>query len=160
MEYLNPYHWYLSIRNSYFKPHNSLRIISIHWNTWNHITVWFGLVWFGLVWFGLVLWLINNCWLFNAKSCFYMYIKYIWFVNTFCRYTLLNHQAVQFLAIQFSIVKCFSVFLCITNNSIKHQSFVYSQLNNIFVLFLTIQFCISHSFALSLNVKHFYLIYR
>ena len=27
--------------------------------------------------FGLVLWLFNNCWLFNAKSCFYIYIKYM-----------------------------------------------------------------------------------
>ena len=30
-----------------------------------------------LVWFGLVLWHINHCWLFNAKSCFYIYIKYM-----------------------------------------------------------------------------------
>ena len=27
--------------------------------------------------FGLVLWHINQCWLFNAKFCFYMYIKYM-----------------------------------------------------------------------------------
>ena len=32
-------------------------------------------------WFGLVLWSINHCRLFNAKSCLYIYIKYIWFVN-------------------------------------------------------------------------------
>ena len=32
-----------------------------------------------MVWFGLVLWHINYCWLFNAKSCFYIYIKYIRF---------------------------------------------------------------------------------
>ena len=31
----------------------------------------------GLVWFSLVLWHINPCWLFNAKSCFYIYIKYM-----------------------------------------------------------------------------------
>ena len=31
---------------------------------------------FGLVWFGLVLWQINHCSLFNAKSCLFMYIRY------------------------------------------------------------------------------------
>ena len=31
--------------------------------------------------------------------------------------------------ILFHAVKCFLVLLCITNNSIKHQSFVYNQLN-------------------------------
>ena len=40
-------------------------------------------------------------------------------------------------------VKCFKVLLCITNNSIKLQSFVYTQLNNQTVLFLTIQFGMS-----------------
>ena len=34
---------------------------------------------YDLVWFGLVLWHINHCRLFNAKSFLYMYIKYIWF---------------------------------------------------------------------------------
>ena len=29
--------------------------------------------------FGLVLWHINQCWLFDAKSSLYIYIKYIWF---------------------------------------------------------------------------------
>ena len=43
--------------------------------------------------------------------------------------------------------------LWITNNSVKHQSFIYSRLNDQTVLFLTIQFCISHLFALCLNVK-------
>ena len=35
-----------------------------------------------LIWFGLVcwvLWHINLCWLFNAKSSLYIYIKYIGF---------------------------------------------------------------------------------
>ena len=41
----------------------------------------------------------------------------------------------------------FQVLLCITNNSIKHQSFVYTQLNDQTILFLTIQF--GHSW----NVK-------
>ena len=30
-------------------------------------------------WFVLVLWHINHFWLFNVKSYFYIYIKYIWF---------------------------------------------------------------------------------
>ena len=34
---------------------------------------------YDLVWFGLVLWHINHCKLFNAKSSLYIYIKYIWF---------------------------------------------------------------------------------
>ena len=32
-----------------------------------------------LVWFGLVLWHINHCRLFNAKSSLYIYIEYIRF---------------------------------------------------------------------------------
>ena len=32
-----------------------------------------------MIWFGQVLWYINYCRLFNAKSCLYIYIKYIWF---------------------------------------------------------------------------------
>ena len=32
-----------------------------------------------MIWFGLVLWHINHCRLFNAKSFLYVYIKYIWF---------------------------------------------------------------------------------
>ena len=32
-----------------------------------------------MIWFGLVLWHINDCRLFNAKSFLYIYIKYIWF---------------------------------------------------------------------------------
>ena len=50
-------------------------------------------------------------------------------------------------------VKGFQVLLCITNNSIKHLSFVYTQLNDQTVLFQTIRFSISHLFALSLNVS-------
>ena len=35
---------------------------------------------YDFVWFGLVLWQINHCWLFNATTSLYIYIKYIWFV--------------------------------------------------------------------------------
>ena len=54
-------------------------------------------------------------------------------------------------------LKWFQVLLCITNNSIKHQSFLYTLLNDQTVLFLTIHFSISHLFSLSLNIKQFYL---
>ena len=40
-------------------------------------------------------------------------------------------------------VKWLQILLCITNNSIKHQSFVYSQLNDQIFLFLIFQFCMS-----------------
>ena len=49
------------------------------------------------------------------------------------------------------------VLLCITKNSTKHQSLVYTQLNRQTVLFQAIQLSISHLFALSLNVKQFFL---
>ena len=42
-------------------------------------------------------------------------------------------------------VKQFQVLLCITNNSIKHQPFIYTQLNDQTVLFQTIQFSIGQS---------------
>ena len=51
---------------------------------------------------------------------------------------------------QFSLdnsVKWFQVLLCITNNSIKRQSFINTQLNFKAVLFQTIQFSISAQFS-------------
>ncbi len=57
-------------------------------------------------------------------------------------------------------VKWFRIFQCITDNSIKHQLFVYTQLNDQIVLFQTIRLGISHLFALSFNVKHYYLTHR
>ena len=64
----------------------------------------------------------------------YIYI-YIWFLKSFLTLNILfniNHT-----------VKWFQILLCITNDSIRHQSFVYTQLNDQTVLFQTIQFCIS-----------------
>ena len=51
----------------------------------------------------------------------------------------------------------FEILLCITNNLIKHQSFVQTQLNDQIVLLQAIQVIISILFALCLNVKQFYL---
>ena len=53
--------------------------------------------------------------------------------------------------------KWFQILQCITNDSIKNQSFVYSQLNGQTILFLAIPFNIKHLFTHSLNVKLLYL---
>ena len=34
-----------------------------------------------MIWFGWILWYINHCRTFNAKSSLYICIKYIWFVR-------------------------------------------------------------------------------
>ena len=51
-------------------------------------------------------------------------------------------------------LKWFQVLLCITYNSIKYQSFVYTQLNNQTVLLQIIQFSISH-FCTQFKCKSF-----
>ena len=70
----------------------------------------------------------------------------------------------QFYFWQFTLawvkVKWFQVLLCITYNSIKHQSFVKTQLNNKTVLIQAIQISITHLFSLSLNVEQFQDIIR
>ena len=60
----------------------------------------------------------------------------------------------------FYIVKSFQVLLCIANNLVEYQSFVYTQLNDHTVLFLTTQSSRSHSFVHGFNVKQFYLTHR
>ena len=110
--------------------------------------------WFSFDWFYGISTIVG----YLMTSPAFTYILDIWFVNT-----QLNEQTVLFLTIQFSIsqkIKWFQALLCITSYSIKHPSLVYTQLNDQAVLFLTILFCRSHSFALSLNVKHFYLTNR
>ena len=78
-----------------------------------------------------------------------MICKYILFV------TFLNESK----HIGLDTVTLFLVLLCTTFNSIIHQPFVYTQLNVKTVLLQTIQFSMSHLFALSLNIKQFYLTY-
>ena len=116
-----------------------------------------------LVWFHLVLWHINYCWLFNANSFLYIYLKYM-----ICKYIMLIHT-----------IK--SLNSSIPNDSVQHRStklngynynyvsltiqlnisqLCYMQLNDQTDLFLTILFSISHLFALSLNVKQFYRTHR
>ena len=50
--------------------------------------------------------------------------------------------------------------LCITNNSIKHKSYVYTQLNHPTALFQTSQFSMSHLFSHSLNLSFIWSIDR
>ena len=57
-------------------------------------------------------------------------------------------------------VKRFQELVHIPKNSIKHQSFVYTQLNGQTALFLTIQFNKSNLFAYRLNVKQFFFTHR
>ena len=104
--------------------------------------------------FGWVLWHINHCRLFNAKSRLDIYIKYIIWKRILL--IMFLNEPELFL----HTIKWFQVLLCITNNSIKLQSFVYPQLDGQTILFLTIQHNISHFLAHSLNVKQFYLTHR
>ena len=66
----------------------------------------------------------------------------------------------QYCLAQVNKVKWFQEMLSNTNNSIKHQLFVYTRLNDQTVLFQTIQFNISHLFTVCINVKQFYLTHR
>ena len=127
-----------------------------------------------MIWFGKVLWHINHCGLFNAKSCSYIYIKHIWSglvgfygISTIVGYLMPNlvftyiltymickhifyiytvkrsNSSISINLIQVNKVKQFQVLLCITNNSINHQSFVYTQLSEQTVLVQAIQFSMS-----------------
>ena len=77
-----------------------------------------------------------------------------------CKHILLIKFLNESDLILLHIVKWFHVLLCINSNSIKHQSFVYTQLNDQIILFQTTQFGKSHLFEHSLNVKQFYLTHR
>ena len=60
------------------------------------------------------------------------------------------------LLIRLLTVKWFQVLLCITNNSINHHSFVYTQLNDQTVLFQTTEFSLSQQIQMvsSIAVYH------
>ena len=108
------------------------------------------------LWCGLVLWHINHCWSFNAKSCFYIGIKYM-----ICKHILLirtvkwSNSSFSNNSIQHKLIKFNSSKYCYVSLTI--QSFIYTQLNDQTLLFQTIQISTSHMFALSINVRRFYL---
>ena len=91
-----------------------------------------------MIWFGLLSWHINYCRLFNAKSCFYIYILNIWFVNTFCwhifkwawAHSFVHNEMASRISTQHEYlywlfiiclltVKKFQLFLCNSNNVIS-----------------------------------------
>ena len=102
---------------------------------------------------GWVLWYINHCRLFNAKSFSYIYIKYrnskhilsIKLLNVLSPLFLALSNMLSLISINTNIlftliiclhtVKCFQVLLFNSNNSIKRKSFIYRQLNYQTVLF-------------------------
>ena len=85
---------------------------------------------------------------------------HIYQICMICKSVLLIKFLNEPMLILLHTVKWFQVLLCITSNSITHQSFVYTLLKDQTLLFLTILFSISHLFALSLNAKQFYLTHR
>ena len=94
----------------------------------------------GLVWF----YGISTTEGFLMPNPIYIYIYiYIYQIYMICKYLLLisflNEPKLNYL----HAVKWYQILLCITNNSIKHESFVYTQLNDQTFLFLTIQLSIS-----------------
>ena len=78
---------------------------------------------------GKVLSYINSCRLFNAKSCLYIYIKYIWFVKN-----ILNKPELIFL----HTVAWLQVFHSNTNNSIQCYLFICTQLNGFKYCYVTL----------------------
>ena len=110
-----------------------------------------------VIWFGFVLWHINHCRLFNAKSSLYIYIKYIWFglvlfyvtstiVGYLCKihfYTYKQFYLKQFIIslVQFQIKNS-----SISNNPVYHKYSVSKSKIFYFKQFSIAELC-------SLNVK-------
>ena len=83
---------------------------------------------------GLILSHINHCRLFKAKSFLYTYIYIKYMISKhILLIKFLNEPELIFFFLH--TVKCFQVLLFDTNNSIKHLSLVYTQLNDQTVLF-------------------------
>ena len=92
----------------------------------------------------------------------FTHILNLWFVNILCKYTVkysnssISNNSIKNNSTKLNASKHCYVSLTIQLN-IRHLS---TQSYDQTVLFQTIQFSISHLFALSLNVKQFYLCYR
>ena len=107
-----------------------------------------------MIWFGWVLWHINHCRLFNAKSFLYIYIRYMiprYTLNEselifFAHRKMILHISIKYEQFYLLLIICLHAVKCFQLNSIRYQSFVYTQLSDKTVLFLTLQFGISHLF--------------
>ena len=95
-----------------------------HLTTWqitHHKYVWLTTLSCGfleyVVWFGLVLWHINNCVLFNAKSGLFTYNRYIWLVNMS---TKLNSSKYYYVSLT-SVICLYTVQW--SNSSVSNNSF-------------------------------------
>ena len=75
--------FFISMLNSFLDPMNIYVIFSS--SSSNCLFIYKGQTnsLFLIIWYGLVLWHINHCWLFSAKSCFYICTKYM-----ICKYIL------------------------------------------------------------------------
>ena len=73
--YLMPNPFYMYILNTYDLVWLGFISIIVGYLMPNSIL---HIYWIYRIWFGWVLWLINHCRLFNAKSTLTIYIKYIW----------------------------------------------------------------------------------
>ena len=76
--------------------------------------------------FGLILWHINHCRLFNAKS-FYTYILNTWFLNTFC-YNIPKWAQVHFLLNSFTYFSLIRIIPFTINHLFAH-SFMFSSIS-------------------------------
>ena len=89
------------------------------------------IVWIRAVWLNWIAWNVVKI---KPCTCSFQYVSRLFFVQAF-------KIVVDSLKFTNEMnVKWFQVLLCITNNSIKHEWFVYTQLNDKTVLFQTIQF--------------------
>ena len=73
---------------------------------------------------------LNGCNYYNLILIILFNINYLFENNVVVSSTVFSYYFLYSkLFIHFQTVKCFQVLQCITNRSIKHQSFVYTQLN-------------------------------
>ena len=88
----------------------------------------------------------------NASKYFYLIPIYHFRITVKeIQVLLFNTYLYSTLFILFHTVKSLQVLLCISNNSIKHQSFVYSQVNYQTFLLIAVQFSITNFFTVLMS---------
>ena len=133
-------------------------------NAKSSLYIYIKYIWFALIWFYIIATIVH----YLMLNPLYTYIlniickhfvgkifKQAW-AHFFCSqvngfmYFYLTRIILLTINHWLQTVKWYQVLLCISDNSINHQSFVYTQLNDQTVLLLIIQFSM---FGQSLNVK-------